>query len=281
MKIMDLDNSESSNKCLKVLLQISNLKNSCFILTPFLLSLNITGSFNKLEFLKVCLDKGCRYVKQLILNIIYFLLRDEEYEIVQEHFLDSMIKTYVTSSHKNIKRLVIFNDKIKENILLLISESNFEMKVFILFNNYYKNMEVISPTILLAFLRKPSTAKQLYELGYIEKLFIQSGFDLNRNIIPNLPKKQSLSQLDFNSDYDFDDEDFSKQFYLYKQSEFINEICFSDSSQYLSSILKFPWQLNILVGDKDQGLITHVSFDPINWAIRLESGNIHQILSED
>ena len=51
-------------------------------------------------------------------------------------------------------------------------------------------------------------------------------------------------------------------------------MCFSDSSKYISSLMRFPWQLNLFSPDFDKKvlpLVTNVSFDPTSWAIRLTS----------
>lgn len=66
----------------------------------------------------------------------------------------------------------------------------------------------------------------------------------------------------------------STECYFYRHSRINNEMCFSDSAKYITSLMRLPWQLNLSYNRfKGQiiGIITHVSFDPQTWAIRLKS----------
>jgi hypothetical protein len=73
-----------------------------------------------------------------------------------------------------------------------------------------------------------------------------------------------------------EDEDQNSDCFFYRHSKLNNEMCFSDSSKYITSLMRLPWQLNLSHQSfKGQtfGIITHVSFDPQAWAIRLHSGD--------
>jgi hypothetical protein len=82
--------------------------------------------------------------------------------------------------------------------------------------------------------------------------------------------------------FESNEEDLTSTCYFYKHSRINNEMCFSDSSKYITSLMRLPWQLN-LSDKKFDGqtlcVMTHVSFDPNAWAIRLKSGK-HFIFQE-
>ena len=89
------------------------------------------------------------------------------------------------------------------------------------------------------------------------------------NFLPDITFKTNKKALEL------DDEDPSNDCYFYSHSRINNEMCFSDSSKYITSLMRLPWQLN-LSHRKFLGhilkVMTHVSFDPTAWAIRLQSG---------
>lgn len=94
--------------------------------------------------------------------------------------------------------------------------------------------------------------------------------DLDRsNFLPNVVFGNRRKPLES------EDEDQSTECYFYRHSKINNEMCFSDSSKYITSLMRLPWQLN-LSDQKFEGqticVVTHVTFDPTVWAIRLQSG---------
>ena len=103
----------------------------------------------------------------------------------------------------------------------------------------------------------------------MKKLYAAANLEIS-NFDPDITLEKSYKS------FDSEDDSSVKDFFFYSHSQMNNEMCFSDSSKYLSSLMRLPWQLN-LYSDKFEGqtlgLITHVSFDPASWAIRLQTGN--------
>lgn len=105
---MDLNFSRNKKPMITdYLMKIATNRNLCFILTPYLLSMNYFQHKNQIDFVQHCLKDGCIFVKELALNVVYFLLKDEEYVKVKEHFLSEMVSLYNNSqSSSKVKKLV-------------------------------------------------------------------------------------------------------------------------------------------------------------------------------
>ena len=104
---MDLNFSRNNESTTTIFLQKMALRKSlCFMLTPYLLSVNFSYHKNHRDFLQFCLIKGCKFIKELALNVIYFMLRDEEFEQVHSHYLQPMVNLYNNTSFSKIKKLV-------------------------------------------------------------------------------------------------------------------------------------------------------------------------------
>ena len=88
------------------LMRIAMKRRMCFILTPYLLSTNYFQHKNHLDLAEHCITKGCKFVKELALNVVYFLLLDEEFVKVKEYFLQPMIHVYNNSPSSKVKKLV-------------------------------------------------------------------------------------------------------------------------------------------------------------------------------
>jgi hypothetical protein len=104
---MDLNFSRNNEpKITTYLMKIATKKKLCFMLTPYILSMNFFQHKNQISFLQHCIRKGTKFVKELSLNVVYFLLRDEEFEKVKEYFLQPMIYVYNNTPTPKVKKLV-------------------------------------------------------------------------------------------------------------------------------------------------------------------------------
>lgn len=102
----------------------------------------------------------------------------------------------------------------------------------------------------------------------MKKMFDSANFDIT-NFLPEIVFDENKKPLEM------DEEDPSNDYYFYSHSRINNEMCFSDSSKYITSLMRLPWQLNLhnnTFQEMTIRLMTHVSFDPTAWAIRLHSG---------
>lgn len=86
--------------------RISTKRRLCFILTPYILSMNYFQHKNHIEFLENCIKNGSKFVKELTLNVVYFLLLDEEFGKVHQFFLQPMTDLYNRSPSSKVKKLV-------------------------------------------------------------------------------------------------------------------------------------------------------------------------------
>ena len=89
------------------LMKIATKKKLCFMLTPYIVSMNYFQHKNQITFLQHCIKKGTKYIKELCLNVVYFLLRDEEFVKVKDYFLQPMIHVYNNGPTSKVKKLVI------------------------------------------------------------------------------------------------------------------------------------------------------------------------------
>jgi hypothetical protein len=104
---MDLNFSKNNEpKITNYLKKIAEKNQLCFLLTPFILSMNYFQHKNQINFLQHCIRKGTNSVKELSLNVLYFLLRDEEFVKVKEYFLEPMIYVYNNDPSSKVKKLV-------------------------------------------------------------------------------------------------------------------------------------------------------------------------------
>ena len=102
----------------------------------------------------------------------------------------------------------------------------------------------------------------------MKKMYDSANLDIT-NFLPDIIFGGSKKPVESN------EVDSNNECYYYKHSHINNEMCFADSSKYITSLMRLPWQLN-LSDNKFDGqticVMTHVSFDPSAWAIRLQSG---------
>ena len=102
----------------------------------------------------------------------------------------------------------------------------------------------------------------------MKKMFDSANFDIN-NFLPEIIFNENKKPLEV------DEEDLTNDYYFYSHSKINNEMCFSDSCKYITSLMRLPWQLNLHSNTFDEiiiQLMTHVSFDSTACAIRLHSG---------
>lgn len=162
---MDLNFSRNNQpKITDFLMKIATKKKVCFMLAPYLLSMNYFQHQHQIDFVCHCICKGAKFVRELALNVVYFLLRDEEFAKVKEHFLQPMISLYNNSPSSKVKQLVRLT-QIEENLVLLISMSHFYESIFDMIIRRQEDWNHISKPILYEFLSKPSTALKLYNLS--------------------------------------------------------------------------------------------------------------------
>ena len=105
----------------------------------------------------------------------------------------------------------------------------------------------------------------------MKKMYDSADLDIN-NFLPDITFKNSKKL------FEADDEEQSNECFFYRHSRINNEMCFSDSSKYITSLMRLPWQLNLndqKLKGQTIGVTTHVSFDPSAWAIRLQSGTFN------
>ena len=222
-----------SNNIFKDLLSLSSLPQYDDLLSIILLSCNYIECSNSINLLINVLKFGSDYLRKICLNIISFLLNSENYSFIYKYFIDDIIDILINKKQKKTKKLKKLIVHILEEMIL---NSKFDKNILeILPIETTKN----SKKLFYAFMRKENCIELIIENGLI-----------------NSEYERFMNENDPNKYYDEKDEKIESKnerymeeqyYFTYKHSSQNIDSCFSDSGYYLSSLLRYPWNLKIRI----------------------------------
>ena len=222
-----------ANNIFKDLLSLSTLSQYDDLLSIILLSCNYIESPNSIILLINVLKFGSDFLRKICLNIISFLLNSENYIFIYKNFIDDIIDILISKKQKKTKKLKkLILHILEEMILNSIYDQNIFEKLPI---ETIKN----SKKLFYAFMRKENCIELIIKKGLINYEYerFKDENDPNKYYDEKNEKIESKNERYMEEQY----------YFTYKHSSQNIDSCFSDSGYYLSSLLRYPWNLKIRI----------------------------------